>query len=186
VLSPETLARSTRPLADVMTHVLGGSAVEAMAVVALLTTANTTLLVVTSSSRMAFGMGSGGALPKRVAAVNRRGTPWVAVLIVVVAAAGFIGFEDLALIAGATDFAVYVVFLAVNAAVIVLRVKQPDASRPFRVPFAVGRIPVIPIAGSLVTLAMIPQLEIGAIWIGLAILATGVVAFPFLGRRQPS
>lgn len=183
VLSVGELGRSTRPLADVVSHVLGGGGVKTMAAIALITTANTTLLAVTAASRLAYGIANRGSLPPQVAAVSRRGVPWVAVLVIGVAAAGFAAFRDLKLIAGATDFAVYVVFLVVNAVVITLRVRQPDTPRPFRVPIAVGRVPVIPVLAFLVTLAMIPQLERGAIWIGLALLTTGAIAYFVVGRR---
>lgn len=185
-LAPAALGRSTRPLADVMTHVIGGPAVQTMAVIALLTTANTTLLAVTASSRLTFGMADRKSLPDALARVDTRGVPRAAVLLAVGGAAAFVGFGDLTLVAGATDFAVYAVFLAVNAAVIALRLRQPDTDRPFRVPLAIGRVPVIPIAALVVTVVMIPQLEEGALWIGLGLLVSGAVAFLALHRTGRS
>ena len=52
-------------------------------------------------------------------------------------------FGDLSLIASVTDVTVYVVFLAVNATVVILRVREPGLSRPFRTPGAIGGIPVL-------------------------------------------
>ena len=181
-LAPAALGRSTRPLADVMTHVVGGPAVQTMAVIALLTTANTTLLAVTASSRLTFGMADRKSLPDTLARVDARGVPRAAVLLAACGAAVFVAFGNLTLVAGATDFAVYAVFLAVNAAVIALRLRQPDTDRPFRVPLAIGRVPVIPIAALLVTVVMIPQLEEGALWIGLGLLVSGAVAYLVLNR----
>lgn len=185
-LAPAALGRSTRPLADVMTHVVGGPAVQTMAVIALLTTANTTLLAVTASSRLTFGMADRKSLPDMLARVDRRGVPRAAVLLAAGGAAAFVAFGDLTLVAGATDFAVYAVFLAVNAAVIALRFRQPDTDRPFRVPLAVGRVPVIPIAALVVTVVMIPQLEEGALLIGLGLLVSGAVAYLVLNRTRSS
>lgn len=175
VLSPAELGRSKRPLADVMTHVVGSGGVKAMTIVALLTTMNTTLLAVTAASRLTFGMAERGSVPARLASVNRRSAPWAAVLVVAVAAAGFAAIGDLTVIAGATDVAVYVVFLVVNGVVVALRVTRPDAERPFRVAGSIGRVPVIPVAATIATLVMIPQLHAASLGIGAALVALGAV-----------
>ena len=49
VVGADALAGSSRPLADVMAHVLGGRAEAAVAVVALITTTNTSLLALTAA-----------------------------------------------------------------------------------------------------------------------------------------
>ena len=80
--------------------------------------------------------------------------------------------------------AVYVVFLAVNAAVIVLRGTAPDAPRPFRSPFNVHGVPVLAVVGSLAALAMVPQLETSSLWLGLALLVAGLLAYRLLGHSD--
>jgi APA family basic amino acid/polyamine antiporter len=186
VIGPSALASSTRPLADVMAHVLGGRAESAVAVIALLTTTNTALLALTAGSRLIYGMAGAGALPPPVARVSRRaGVPAVAIAITTVAAIAFACFGRLTVIAGVTDFAVYVVFLAVNATVIVLRRRAPDAARPFRVAGTVRGVPVVPVLASLVTLAMLPKLGAGSLWVGAVLLAAGVAAYAMYdGRRS--
>ena len=122
-----------------------------MAVVALVATTNTTLLLITAASRLAVRHGG----TQRAAARRRpgqrdgacRGSAWhgrrrrgragVAV-------------GDLTLVASVTDFAVYLVFVAVNVAVIVLRFRQPHRRRPFRVPLSVGWVPLPTVAALLV------------------------------------
>ena len=185
VIGAGALGGSSRPLADVMAHVLGGRAESLVAVIALVTTTNTSLLALTAASRLTYGMADTGALPARAATLTRHTrVPGVAI---VVAAAGAIGFAcigDLTLIASVTDFAVYVVFLAVNAAVIVLRRTAPDASRPFRSPWAIRRVPVLAVLGSVAALAMLPQLEVSSLWLGAGLLAAGLVAYELLGHRS--
>ena len=176
VLPPDELGRSSRPLADVVTHVLGPSAVRGMAMVAVLNTINTTLLVVTAASRLVFGMADRGSLPGRLRGVNRRGAPWVAVVVVCCGAAVFVGVGNLTAIAGATDFAVYVVFLAVNVVLIVLRVRRPDVDRPFKVPGRIGPVPVLPILAIAATLVMIPQLGFESLLLGAGIVVAGGIA----------
>ena len=73
--------------------------------------------------------------------------------------------------------------LAVNATVVVLRRRAPDAARPFRTPGAVRGVPVVPVAGSVAALAMVPQLSGWSLLLGLAMLAAGLVASPLLDRR---
>jgi APA family basic amino acid/polyamine antiporter len=184
VVGADALAGSNRPLADVMAHVLGGDAEASVAIVALVTTTNTSLLALTAASRLAYGMADRGALPARLAAVSRRTrAPGAAIVAVSLGAMAFALVGDLTFVASVTDFAVYVVFLAVNWTVIVLRRRAPDHPRPFRTPGALRAVPVLPVAGLLATALMIPQLEPGSLLLGVALVAAGLTAYRFLDVR---
>jgi APA family basic amino acid/polyamine antiporter len=160
-----------------MAHVLGDRGASVVAAIAVVTTTNTTLLALTAASRVLYGMARAGAMPRRFAKVHaRRGTPGRAVLAVALVAAVFAGFGDFAVIAAVTDFAVYIVFLAVNATVIVLRRTRPEIPRPFAVAGAVGGVPVLPILGLGSVALMMTQLQPIAIAIGTALGAVGLVA----------
>jgi basic amino acid/polyamine antiporter, APA family len=95
VVGSEALAASPRPLADVFAHVLGERAGQVVAIIALVTTTNTTLLCLTAASRVLYGMASAGSLSppswptsRRAPAPrmwqswrvpsSRRGLPWAA------------------------------------------------------------------------------------------------------------
>jgi len=176
VLGAAALAASPRPLADVMAHVLGDRGATVVAAIAVLTTTNTTLLALTAASRMLYGMARAGAMPRVLATVHpRRGTPIAALVTGVVVAAGFAVLGDFTLIAAVTDFAVYVVFLAVNASVILLRRTRPDLARPFAVPGAIAGVPVIPVVGLASVALMMTQLAPSAIALGTTMCATGVI-----------
>jgi APA family basic amino acid/polyamine antiporter len=126
---------------------------------------------------MLYGMARAGAMPRVLATVHpRRGTPIAALVTGVVVAAGFAVLGDFTLIAAVTDFAVYVVFLAVNASVILLRRTRPDLARPFAVPGAIAGVPVIPVVGLASVALMMTQLAPSAIALGTAMCATGVIA----------
>ena len=56
VLGPEALASADQPLAAVMGVAVGDRSAALAAAIALIATTNTTLLMVTASSRLAFGM----------------------------------------------------------------------------------------------------------------------------------
>ena len=184
VVGAEALAGSDRPLAEVMAHVLGGRAEGVTAVIALVSTTNTSLLALTAGSRILYGMADTGALPRPLARLSAG--PKVPATAIAVTAAGAVAFAaigNLTLIASVTDFAVYVVFLAVNTTVVLLRLRQPDAARPFKIPLAVGRVPVLPIAAFLAAALMIPQLAGDALWLGLALVAIGALAYGPLRAR---
>jgi APA family basic amino acid/polyamine antiporter len=177
VLEAAALAASPRPLADVMAHVLGSRGATVVAAVAVVTTTNTTLLALTAASRVLYGMARAGAMPRRFASVHaRRGTPGRAILAVALVAAAFAGLGDFAVIAAVTDFAVYVVFLAVNGTVIVLRRRHPEIPRPFAVAGAIGGVPVLPIFGFGSVALMLTQLSPTAIALGTALGAGGLAA----------
>jgi basic amino acid/polyamine antiporter, APA family len=185
VLGAEALGASQRPLTDVMAHALGGRSADVVAAIAIISTTNTTLLAITAASRVAYGMASAGALPASLAAVHRRRqTPVRAILLAALAAAAFTLLGDLTLVASVTDFAVYAVFLAVNATVVVLRLRAPATARPFRIPVSIGRVPLVPILGFAATILMVSQLEPRALLIGAALMGAGV-AMAFLVRRKP-
>ena len=91
---------------------------------------------------------------------------------------------DLTLVASVTDFAIYVVFVAVNLAVVVLRRRRPAVSRPFRTPGSVGWVPVLPLLGLAAVAVMPPRLDLSSIAIGIAMAAVGACAYVALTRLR--
>ena len=185
VLGAAPLAASPRPLADVMAHVLGERGATVVAGIAVLTTTNTTLLALTAAARVIYGMSRAGALPPALALVHpRRGTPTRAIVAAALVAAGFAALGEFTMIAAVTDFAVYVVFLFVNATVIVLRRTRPALPRPFAVPGTIRGVPVLPILGLASVALMLTRLEPLAITLGSALCLAGLVASR-LARPRP-
>ena len=184
VIGADALASSERPLADVLDHVLGGRGRDLLAVVALLATTNTTLLCITATSRLQYGMASASALPSVLTRLGPRvAAPRMAIGVSVAVAAAFVALGDLTLVASVTDFAVYLVFIAVNVAVVLLRFRLPDHPRPFRTPGSLRRVPVLPILGLLAVLVMIPALRWEAVVLGLGLFGIGLVMYAFIRRR---
>jgi basic amino acid/polyamine antiporter, APA family len=89
----------------------------------------------------------------------RRKTPWAATLAVAGTAAALIPLGRVGVVASISSFASLLAFATVNVALIVLRYREPRAKRPFRVPGAIGRFPVIPAIGAVTTLGIATQLE---------------------------
>jgi amino acid transporter len=177
VLGARALAASPRPLADVMAHVLGDRGATVVAAIAVVTTTNTTLLAVTAASRVIYGMAKSGALPRAFAVVHQiRRTPIRAILVVTGIATVFAAFGDFAIIAAVTDFAVYIVFSAVNGTVIILRRTHPEIPRPFAVGGTIGGVPVLPVLGLGSVTLMLTQLEPLAITVGTVACGAGLAA----------
>ena len=185
VLGAGALGSAEQPLAAVMETALGERSAGVVALIALAATTNTTLLLVTASSRLAFGMAGRGAFPATFGRVSGRGVPWVAVCVAAAGAVGALAIGNLALVASVTDFAVYLVFVVVNVVVLILRFRQPHRLRPFRVPLAVGRVPVPTVAALLVVFVLIPSLDPAAIALGAALTLVGLAFHLGLRRWGP-
>ncbi len=189
VLGPAALASSEHPLADVLADAVGQRSATIVAVAALVSTFNTALLCITAASRLTYGMASHGALPSLLGRVSRsRGTPTAAILLAAGAALAFVSVGNLTVIAGVTDFAVYLVFLAVHAAVIRLRFTRPHEARPIRVPWSVAGVPVLALLGIASVVLMLTQLERLSVVIGSALTGLGLliafVSHQRLGRPR--
>ncbi len=114
-----------------------------LSVIALFATTNTVLLMLLAASRIIYGMADSSSLPEvlgRVHPVTR--TPWMAVLASMILCMGFVLLGDIALVANVNNFTVFVTFITINAALMLLRYRKPEISRPFKVPLAIGKVPV--------------------------------------------
>ena len=186
VLGWEALSDSEAPLAAVAAEVLGDRASDFVAVVALFSTANTILLLVVAASRLIYGMASTAALPRFLAWVHPgKRTPARAIALALVVSAGFALSGDIGLVAGATNFAVFIGFAAVNLSLILLRFRRPYLPRPFRVPLSVGRLPLLPVVALASVAFLVANLEADALLIGGGLFVSGIVAMEALSLWRP-
>ena len=146
--------------------------------------------VLLSGSRIPFALAGDGILPKQFAELHPRyGTPWVAILVSAVFYSVFTfgSFDDLAEV----DVIVYSSALLLEfAALLVLRAKEPELPRPYRIP---GGWPVVGLVALLPTLllaaAVCDQLHFFGgksdnrtiLWFTAAALASG----PLVWRLRP-
>jgi amino acid transporter len=182
--SPAELAASPAPLATAIAKVWPQGAV-VLSAIALFATANTVLITLIATSRLAFAMARDGDLPASLASLlSGRHTPWVASLAAFAATAALLPIGQVGILAGLSSFAALLAFLAVNATLIALRLKFPDHPRPFRIPFSIGRWPLLPILSIALILALLGYFE-KAVYIGGAIALLGVLAvFAILSTRK--
>lgn len=174
LLAPDQLAASASPLADAMQAGAPGLA-GALGGVALFATANTTLILITASSRLLLGLARGGDGPGLLArTLPGRRTPAAATFLAGAGALLFLPLGGIGLVGSVASMLSLGAFASVNAALVRLRFTHPDTQRPFRVPLALGRVPVPTVLGLLVVIVLLAQFTREAY--GIAAVAL-VVAF---------
>ncbi len=157
LMPPEHLALTESALLDAslkssrnLAGILGG--------IALFSTANTVLIALVTSSRILYGISKDHSLPKIFSnTLKRQKTPWVAALVGLFIAILLLPFGKVETLASIASCATMIVFISVNGALIRLRQTQPQKNRPFRVPFSIKTIPIIPVLGIAVCITLIFQ-----------------------------
>jgi amino acid transporter len=140
------LALNTAPLALAIGKAWPGFE-SVLAGIAIFATANTVLITVIAGSRLAFSMARDGELPPAFTTLSpMRRTPWAAALLICCLSAIMLPIGNVRMLAELSSFAALLAFFAVNIALIVMRYRQPDLPRPFRVPLAIGWMPILPLA----------------------------------------
>ena len=140
------------------------------------------LMAIRMGPRLSFSMGRDGELPAIFGRVlPRRRTPWISSVLVLVLSSTLVPIGNLAVLAGLSSFSALLAFLAVNLALIALRYSQPDRPRPFRVPFAIARMPLPPVAAIAFILLLLGYFD-REVYQGGA-LALALAALIFISRR---
>jgi APA family basic amino acid/polyamine antiporter len=94
-----------------------------------------TLITMYGQTRILFAMGRDGLLPTRFASVSMRTmTPVTNTVIVAIAAAALAGLVPLDKLADMVSIGTLTAFIVVAVGVIILRVREPDLPRAFKVP----------------------------------------------------
>jgi amino acid transporter len=172
LMPPEQLAQTDSAILDAtmnnsqkLAGVLGG--------IALFSTANTVLIGLVTSSRILYGISKNKSLPKVLSQTLKiQKTPWLASLTSLLVALLLLLFGKVETLASISSFATMIVFIAVNVALVRLRFIQPQKKRPFRTPFAIRNIPILPLFGISVCFVFLFQFN-------KLIYTTGLIAFAF-------
>lgn len=172
----QSLSASSAPFADIVSGTLGPEGAALISIIALFATANTVLMSLYASTRLLFGMAGSPPLPAALAWVHPgRRTPLPAILVCGVLSVVLLFSGDIAFIANVTNFTLFVTFIGINASVIVLRYHSPRATRAFRVPGSVGRLPLLPIAGILCCILLLASQERTVLLLGAALTGAGIL-----------
>ena len=154
---PSALASSKSPLTLAAGNALPWMG-NVIAIAAVFATANAALSGIISASRMLFGMARDGDMPAIFSRLlPARRSPWLASLAMLAGVVLLLPLGEIKTVASMSSLGALLVFLGVNAAVILLRYREPDMERPFRTPLTLGKLPVIPVLGFIISLALATQ-----------------------------
>jgi len=139
------------------------------------------LVMLMSQPRIFFSMSRDRLLPQGVSRVHPKfGTPYITTIITCVLVALFAGFTNIQAAGEMTSIGTLFAFVVVCAAVLVLRIRRPEAVRPFRVPFG----PVFPVLGILSCAYLMLSLPV-ITWVRfLGWLNLGMLIYWFYGRTH--
>ncbi len=184
VVGWEELSTAKAPLALIAQRVFGEESFVILSAIALFSTFNTVLFILLSGSRFVYGMAERQALPSVFMSVlKKRRTPWVAIVGIVVASMAFLYIGDLKTVANLTNFAIITVFIVVNASVIYYRYKKP-LHAGFKVPISIGKFPVMPFIGILISFFMIVNLSVIVLLMGIVLVCIGILVNTFWKMRH--
>jgi APA family basic amino acid/polyamine antiporter len=139
------------------------------------------LVMLMSQPRIFFSMSRDRLLPAGVSKVHPRfQTPYITTIITCVAVAIAAGFIPIQVVGEMTSIGTLFAFVVVSLAVIVLRIKRPDAHRPFKV--AGG--PIIPVLGVVSCVYLMLSLSVMT-WVRFLVwLDLGMLIYWFYGRTH--
>ena len=141
-----------------------------------------TLVVLYGQTRILFAMGRDGLLPPLFAKVNpRTQTPVNNTIIVAVVVSILAGFVPLGYLADMVSIGTLVAFIVVSVGVVILRVREPDLPRGFRVPL----YPVTPVLSVLACAYILFSLR-WYTWLAFAGWVFVVLVFYFVWGRHHS
>ncbi|MFL5896016.1 MAG: amino acid permease, partial [Thermoleophilaceae bacterium] len=137
-----------------------------VASLALFQAANTSML---GLSRLAYSLATNGQIPAGVGKLHRdHSTPYMAIAIASLLAFGLVLADDIEFLAGIFAFGAMLAFAIAHLSIIVLRYREPNLPRAFRIPYSVktpnGSIPLPALAGGLIA---------AGAWVSVIILHAG-------------
>ncbi|HEX9094241.1 MAG TPA: amino acid permease, partial [Coriobacteriia bacterium] len=139
------------------------------------------LVMLMSQPRIFFSMSRDRLLPAGVSKVHPRfGTPYITTIITGLVVAFFAGLTPINVVGEMTSIGTLFAFVVVCSAVITLRIKRPEAHRPFKVPFGF----LFPVLGVLSCLYLMLSLS-AVTWVRFLVwLDFGMMIYWFYGRTH--
>ena len=165
-------------LENVTGHTWPGTVLAAGAVISIF---SVTLVSIYGQTRILFAMSRDGLIPKVFSKVNSQTlAPTANTLIVSAVIAILAGFVPINFLAEMTSIGTLVAFVTVSLGVLVLRRRQPDLPRSFKVPF----VPVVPVLAILGALWIIYYLRPITLYVFLIWVAVALVWYLFYSRQH--
>jgi amino acid transporter len=147
--------------------------------------------LVMSYSRLPLAMAQDGMLPKIFGELNRRRAPWVTIIALAIGWACCLGLGFARLVT--IDILIYGLSLSLEfVALVVLRIREPELARPFRVPggmfgaVAIGIAPVLLLGFALVRSQSEQVWGMSSFALGAIVVATGVLEYALNYALKPA
>ncbi len=176
ILGWEKLSESKAPLTEVVSSVYPNGAV-IMSIIALFATSNTVLGILIVTSRLFYGLSSNHSLPEVCRRIGIRGTPYMAILLVMILSILALAVGGIKEIAMLTDIGIFIVYIFVNMSVIALRYARPAAVRGFKSPVNIGKFPVFALLGIIASGFMLLHFSIYLLLLELTIITIGFAVY---------
>ncbi len=187
VVPVDILAGSDAPLAMVAETAMPGLG-PVLSFIAFAATLTTVLASMIAASRMIWSMSVEGGMPRLFSRVHpKHQTPWVAVMLVLVATASFATIGNIETVAKLSDFGAFLMFAVVNLAVIVLRYRTPSYHwhpGQFQMPLNIGKFPLLAGLGLVANMGMLFFFSQEIFFAGAAVMATGLAAYWSMKRLR--
>ena len=149
-------ADSPEPLALILREIGQGWAAKILGASAVIALPTVILAFFYGQSRIFFTVARDGLLPASLARVSSRGTPVRITIFTAIVTSAFAGLIPLTAIAALANAGTLAAFVAVCAAMLVMRVREPDRERKFRAP-AAWLVGIAGILGCLYLFISLPQ-----------------------------
>jgi APA family basic amino acid/polyamine antiporter len=168
---------------------VGRYAVGAIGVVVLIQAVNGQMLGI---GRLAYSLGTNRQIPSLAARLDAaRGTPYVAIALAAAIAFALACSADPEWLAGIFAFGATLAFTLAHLSIVVLRYREPDRKRPFKVPLNVrvggGEVPLPSLLGALLGAASwvaVVILHEGARYVGGGWLIAGLAMYVIYRKAQ--
>lgn len=172
------LSASKAPLVGVVERSFPGFPIWIFSLIALFAVGNTALLNFIMGSRVLYGMSSDRLVPAFFGRLHAKtGTPHLAILVIWGVALILTYSGTLVVLAQATSLLLLIVFMIVNAALIVIKRREPETEGIFKVPI------VVPLLGIFSTAGLMFFLDPRAFKVVGVILLIIAIAYFFSRRR---
>jgi len=181
----QELSASEAPLALVASKAFGPTAYYVLAIIALLTTFNTALVLLIAGSRAIYGMAREGALPRSLEHISRHThTPVHASVFLLIITLLFLSIGNIGTIAEIASAGSLVVFALVNLSVLHLRRTAPHLHRPFRAPLNIKWFSVTSLLGVISCLALLTSFKTESLLLALSLPISGIILHLILKKGR--
>lgn len=150
------LSESPSPMIDITNKLFNNNFGVIMMIIAIISMSNTLLMSSIGTSRFVQSVSKDINLPFNLDKIDEKHhTPKNAIIFITILSLFGLLFKNIENAAAVANIFTIILFLIVNIAVIILRIRDPDRNRPFKIPLNIFDIPITSIIGTLSSILLI-------------------------------